>query len=468
MTTVLAFILMILSGLCLQAEPVRAQAGEAGSLLDPFPENDRYRVQVVGDQMADGLLEGLVEHLADEPRLQIDRKVRWLGGVMKADADQEAKAIEAALAGSAPHIAVVMLGAADRVSFRRANNRRAGVGSEEWKEEYARRLDLIMRAFRTRSVGVFWVSLPILRRPDAADDAEMINELIRSRALANGVRFIDIFESFADVDRSYNAYGPDLAGKMRLLRDQDGVHFTGSGYRKLAYFVERELKRAAAQAWDERMIPLAGSEAEQARIRPAPTVKLAPLPPSGRGAGGASAAAPKAAAKGAGAGDGVTADNSRITLKSLNAQGREESVTLEILRPAIPASVVSLLTRRESEEKPTHVGDSVMTEILGGLTVVSSVTPFGDRSGERRRGGVDQTTPLHRVLQRGESLPPKPGRADEMPWPRPEPVLDPRLSRSATAEAPAAGIDTGSVPAAPPLPIVRGRRPAASPAAARR
>lgn len=472
MTSVLALLLVLLTGLGLPATPARGQTGEPGSFLDPFPENDRYRVQIWGDQMAAGLLDGLSEQLADEPRLQIEPKQRWLNGLLKVDVDQEAVTIDKALASGAPHIAVLMLGAEDRLALRRANGRRMAVGSDEWKAEYARRIDVVMRALRKRSVAVFWVGLPIMRREDATDDAEMINELVRNRALANGVRFIDIFASFADADRGYSAHGPDLAGKMRLLRDQDGVHFTGTGYRKLAYFVERELKRAATQAWDERMIPLAGTEAEQARVRPPATVKLAPLAASGAKAGttGADSRRPTGAAADD-AGGGVRAETSRVTLRTIGAQGREESVTLEIVRPAIPASVISLMTRRETNDKPTHVGDSVMTEILGGLTVVSSVTSLGE-AGERRRQGTDLTTPMHRVLLRGESLPPKPGRSDDMPWPRPEPVLDPKLSLPLTAE-PAAVIDTGSVPAArrasapgggPPLP----RRPSAAFEAERR
>ena len=442
MTTLTALLIALLLALGTAPSPVRAQTNEGGSFLDPFPENDKYRVQVWGDQMGDGLQEGLAELIAAEPRLQLDKKHRWLSGIMKADIDQEAKTIETALATGAPHIAVVILGAGDRIPLRRANNRRFNVGSDEWKEEYGRRLDLVMRAMRKRQVAVFWVGLPVMRRQEVTDDAEVINELIRSRALANGVRYIDIFASFAGPDKSYDANGPDLAGKIRNLRDNDGVHFSGAGYRKVAYFVERELKRAAAQAWDERTIPLAGSEDEQSRIRPPSTVKLAPL--------AASVAKKSTAGPAAGASDGpgaakpgeanspgdrgVMAEHSRITLKSIGTQGREESVTLEILRPAIPATVVALLTRRESENKASQVGDTVMTEILGGLTVVSSVTPLAEPTGERRRTAA-AASPLSSVLQRGETLPPKPGRADEMPWPRLEPVLE-KASAWATPVAP--------------------------------
>lgn len=462
MTTVLALLLVLVAGFGVPATPARAQTGHSGSFLDPFPEGDRYRVQIWGDDMAQGLLDGIADQIADEPRLDLDKKQRWLAGLLRADIDQEMKSIDQALAQSSPHIVVVILGAGDRLGLRRSNGRRIAVGSEDWQAEYSRRLDLVMRTLRKRGIGVFWVGLPIMRRQDVNEAAEIINELIRGRALANGVRYIDVFASFADTDGEYSSHGPDLAGKTRLLRDQDGIHFTGTGYRKLGYFVERELKRAAAQAWEERAIPLAGSEAEQARVRPAPTVKLAPFAASGQ----------KAVAKGIGIGrplsadksadgDGLKAETSQITLRGAG----EQATTIEILRPAVPASVVSLLTRRESADKPTHVGESVMTEILGGLTVVSSVTPVGE-SATRQRSGVDQTTPLYRVLQRGESMPPKPGRADDMPWPRQEPVLDPRLSQALGEQLPASAIDTGSVavktkPAksdGPPLP----RRPSAS------
>ncbi len=468
MKTVLAFLIAALATFGAMTTRVAAQSSESASFLDPFPPNDRYRVQVWGDQMADGLQEGLAELIGAEPRLLLDKKHRWLAGIMKTDIDVEAKAIDTALATAAPHIAVVLLGAGDRIPLRRAN-RRFTVGSDEWKEDYARRLDLVMRALRKRQVAVFWVGLPVMRRQDANDDAEVINELIRGRALANGVRYIDIFPSFAGPDKGYDANGPDLAGKIRNLRDTDGVHFSPAGYRKVAYFVERELKRAAAQAWDERTIPLAGSEDEQSRIRPPTTVKLGPLAASvAKKSAGASAeaGAQKSGETAAQPDAGVKAENSRITLKSIGAQGREESVTLDILRPAIPAAVVALLTRRESETKASQVGDAVMTEILGGLTVVSSVTPLAEPTGDRRRTAA-ASSPLSSVLQKGESLPPKPGRADEMPWPRPEPVLEkasgvPASVAPTPAVAPATarpgrGDARGTAPAAdvPPLP----RRP---------
>ncbi|MBS0242201.1 MAG: DUF459 domain-containing protein [Proteobacteria bacterium] len=463
MRALLAIVLILAWSLFAPTGEVRAQTGgEQASFLDPFPDGDRYRVEVWGDQMADGLLDGLTELMTDEPKFQLDKKLRSISGLTRIDIDQELRNLEAGVTASKPHIVVLMLGAADRSPLRR-NNRRVNVGSDDWKQEYALRLDAIMRALRKRSIGVFWVGLPVMRRQEVNDDAEMINELVRSRSLANGVRFVDIFASFAEADKSFTAQGADLTGKMRLLRDSDGVYFTAAGYKKLAYFVERELKRAATQAWDERTIPLAGAEAEQARIRPPTTVKVGPLaaqtaqaakrPGPGSGPGGLRP--PTARSGETVTADDVKAETSRITIKNIGPDGREESTTVEILRPAIPASLVALITRRQSADKPTNVGDPVMTEILGGLTVVSSVTPLAESSAERRR---DSSSPLARVLQRGEALPPKPGRADEMPWPRPEPELDPRLSSLSSAAIQGPGEAMPAAPGEQPLPMKRRNR----------
>jgi hypothetical protein len=133
----------------------------------------------------------------------------------------------------------------------------------------------------------------------------------------------------------------------------------------------------------------------------------------------------------------VRADNARITLKSMGSSGKEESVTIDIVRPAIPASIVAVITRRESPDRASQIGDSITADIGGGLTVVSSVTLTGDAlSGDRRRLPPTQT-PYYRVLVKGERLAPKPGRADDFSWPKPEP---PPIDASAFAPGPSSPI----------------------------
>ncbi len=117
------------------------------------------------------------------------------------------------------------------------------------------------------------------------------------------------------------------------------------------------------------------------------------------------------------------ADNSKISFKVVGADGREETYSADIVRPAIPASVVALTARRAGSGQ---FGDLIVEQMPGGLTLMSSITP----SGSRARGRQAPTqAPYFRLLVKGERLTPKPGRADDASWPRDEKSSD-TLKRS--------------------------------------
>lgn len=422
------------------AVPAAAQdEGSGTSYITPFPEADTYKLQAYGDGFAEGLLEGLVEAFAGDIRIDVARRHHGYSGLSRPDFEEEIKAEEANR--DAPHIGVIMIGVADRNPIRLQTGKRVAVGSEDWREEFGRRADRLIKVLKRKNIALYWIGLPVLRRSDANDDAQAINDVIREKAFLNGIKYIDIQAQFADEAGNYAAYGPDLTGRNRLLRDADGVQFTGSGYRKLAHFVEQEIKRDLTQARNERAIPLAGSDAEQKRI-----AALKPRPPAESDVSWKStitapkdgkALAPKPApSTSAPDNAGEKADNGRITLKSIGAGGREESVTLDIPRPAIPSAVIALLTRKESSNKPSQVGDVLPEEIGGGLVVLNSIAPTGGAAG--RRAAPSQSA-YYQVLIKGERLPPKPGRADDFTWPR----VDPEI-------------------AADPAPVRRPARPAAA------
>ena len=436
----------------IQAQSAAIDTSLGGSFITPFPDNETYRLQIYGDTISEGLLPGLMEALTKEPRLQIAKKNRQLANLIRGGDGEDLKAVETELAsGEPPHIAIVTLSMIYRFPWRDNFDRRFPPGSEarqdetdrrrsEWRTLYGARMDRLMRAFKRRNVAVYWVGMPTMRSSQTTEDAQAINDLVRERALQNGGKFIDIYSSFADENGAYSQQGPDIDGKPRVLREQD--QFTGYGYRKLAHFVERVLKRDLAMARTERIIPLAGSEPEQQRVRPATTVPVSALPGGakaqpasanpketglGIGLGGPPDRAPQPRA-GDGAGD-VRANNSRIQLKSVNQQGKEDVINIDIVRPAIPAPVLAAVTRRESADKPSQMGDAVLLEIRGGQTLVSSVTASAEASGDKRRSGGGNS-PYLLVLEKGERLPPKPGRSDDFPWPRievppPQPVKAP-------------------------------------------
>ena len=397
------------------------------SYMTPFPAGDTYRAQVYGDAFAEGLLGGLIDALGDEARVQLQRRRRPLAGITRPELDDEIKTEEASK--DTVHIAVVMVGYNDRWNIRTSPRDFILLGSAEWRAEYGRRIDRLVKTLKRRGAAIYWVGLPIMRRPELNEVAQAINDVVREKAYLNGIKYIDISAHFADEAGNYAPYGPDITGKQRLVRDPEGVLFTGAGYRKLAHFVEREVKRDLAQAQSERAIPLAGNDAEQKRI-----AALRPRPPQDPAAKGTPAAAKEVAAREAGkappkagaagtpavpadASPETKADHGRITLRTVGAGGREETVTLELPRPPIPAAVLQLITRKDAGDRPSQMGDALADDVGGGLVVLSSVTPVSG-PGVPRKAAPGQ--PYYQVWFKGERLPPRPGRSDDFAWPRVE------------------------------------------------
>jgi hypothetical protein len=48
------------------------------------------------------------------------------------------------------------------------------------------------------------------------------------------VRTVETWSLTADADGAYQSHFKDLGGKVRLMRDNDGVHFTPAGYELIA------------------------------------------------------------------------------------------------------------------------------------------------------------------------------------------------------------------------------------------
>lgn len=405
------------------AAPVAAQDEPSGtSFINPFPPGDVYNLVIVGDDLADGLLGGARELFQRDARVVVRQAPLPMNGLMRPSYHNLIVQVEEDLKTASPEIAVLMMGSWDRVSVRDASGRRHRVGSDGWRAEYTARVDRLLKLLRRYNVAVYWAGLPPARRYDFNEDVQMMNNILRERAYLNGAKYIDVYAAFASEGGGYSAYGPDVTGKNRLLRSGDGVYFTWEGNRKLAYFVDREVRRDLAQAQADRAIPLDGSEAEQAKINP-DAVKFQD-PKSGTEG---SPAAGAAKARQAQATDGAAeqkADTSRINLRIVNEEkGTEEVVTVELVRPAIPASVIALVTRRESADRLSQIGEAVLDQIPGGLTVMSTValaTSPGTPGAARRRLAPSQA-PYFRVLFKGERLTPQPGRADDTAWPRPEP-----------------------------------------------
>ena len=472
--------------------PAAAQqtaSGQVTNFLNPFPEGETWRAGFVGDYLAEGLAQGLAEGMASEARLQFQRRHRPFAGLARADIEDDARGIEDFAVREKLHIVFIMTGMADRGGVRLPNGQRVPVGEGDWRTLYGAKVDRVVRSLRRRGVAVYWVGLPIMRRGDWNDDIEQMNEVIRERVLNNGGRYIDAFKLSSDENGQFNDRGPDISGKWVRLRDPDGYGFTQAGFRKIAFFIERDLRRDMNSAREERAIPLAGSEAEQKRINPEGLKEPAREGPAGVvGAAGAaqvtarearaqqspvaralsdkSAPSPGQPTAAPQAGD-LKADTQRVPVRLIGASGQEEQVTIEIVRPALSQSVIQIMTRRDSGEKASQVGDTLTDTLSNGVLVMRSVTPAQRAAGDRSASRAALTQqPFFIALNKGERLPPKPGRADDFRWPReddiPPPPQAPVAASAAAGAEQAAPATKGRPRPAPQRPPVQ-QRPSAPP-----
>lgn len=275
-------------------------------------------VVVLGDSMADWLGYGLEEAFADAPDIAVVRKEKARSGLIRYQVRSDLDWWHVArdiLAQEKANYVVMMLGVADRQNIRErdvaqdaeqeqaeqaAQNAQSadkpegqdqasiaapepkeqkpdpkakkptGViefRSDRWAEVYSKRIDETIAAMKSKGVPVFWVGLPPIRGTKSTADAGYLNDLYRARAERAGAVYIDVWDGFVDEGGKFTTFGPDYEGQTRRLRSGDGVYFTKYGARKLAHYVEREIRRYM----NNRALPVA-----------LPTGPLSPVPGDGK------------------------------------------------------------------------------------------------------------------------------------------------------------------------------------------
>lgn len=256
------------------------------------------RILVLGDSMADWLGYGLEEQLAETPEIGIVRKHRAFSGLIRYEQKSDAewpKVARELIAAEKPQAVIVLMGLQDRQDIRekappkpqpQSQQKPAQAGavqqkpaesaaqqkpaesnddetpavaspepqrarpagpaefrSETWEELYGAKVDEMIAAVRTANVPVLWVGVPAIRGAKSTADVQYLNDIFRARVEKAGFIFVNVWDGFVDERGNFMQRGPDETGQIRILRTQDGVHFTRFGARKLAHYVERDLKR---------------------------------------------------------------------------------------------------------------------------------------------------------------------------------------------------------------------------------
>jgi len=227
-----------------EAAPPPAAPAQPPVATAPGPAaGPKLPVVVVGDNIGYHLAQGLIDTEADGGiGLAIARKTKDSSGLVREDFYDWQKNLRDILAGPDTYGAiVVMIGTNDRQELRDAAGRHEPL-SPRWKEIYGARVEALAGQLKAKGVPFFWIGLPIMRAERYSNDLQQLNEIYRAKVEAAGGRYVDIWDAFADEKGQYNVFGPDVNGQIVKIRTSDGVHFTKSGQRKLAYFVEQAMR----------------------------------------------------------------------------------------------------------------------------------------------------------------------------------------------------------------------------------
>ncbi|MCG6859460.1 MAG: DUF459 domain-containing protein [Salaquimonas sp.] len=215
------------------------------------------KVLVVGDFAADGLEWGLEQAYADNPRVVFVDAAKGLSGLVRDDVQDWPATVPQLIAENNPVAVVVLVGMNDRQLMRLETGTVQKL-DDAWKAEYVKRVGAVVKAVRDKGLPLFWVGLLPVSSGSMNKDYLVFNEFYRAAVEAAGGKFIDVWDGFTNADGQFVVAGPDVSGQIVRLRISDGINMTKAGKAKLAYYVERELRKIPGLASNSAVAALPG------------------------------------------------------------------------------------------------------------------------------------------------------------------------------------------------------------------
>lgn len=238
---------------------------EMAPIPDVLPEKRTgpLNVHVFGDSLGDGIWAGLYRKLPKADGYKVTKHSRVSTGLVRKDFYNWSKAVRQIVAKHRVDVAVVMIGTNDRQTI--VEGGRHALRSPGWEAIYKARIDDMTQVLKDEGAEVFWVELPAMRSPRFGRDMKYFNTLFEDRAVANGITYVPTWQRTLGSNGKYSAYGLDDKGRKRLMRTNDGIHFTMRGYVKMAGFVTAAMEEAARM---EEVVPVVELPVEPVAVSP--------------------------------------------------------------------------------------------------------------------------------------------------------------------------------------------------------
>lgn len=218
------------------AEDASAEVGAMPDLDIPPTPADPAEAWIIGDSFVELFGPKLSDQFVSSEVVTPEVDFRFISGLTRPDYFDWPAHIRERLQTNPPDIVVVMFGGndgqpvtVDGVFYERY--------TPDWWDLYERRVDEAMDALEGDLLA-YWVGLPVMKDPRFTEHARQFNEVYREAAAERPwMRYVSSWEVFTDENGNYSDYLPNPSGEMRLMRYEDGAHFTPPGALRLARHV---------------------------------------------------------------------------------------------------------------------------------------------------------------------------------------------------------------------------------------
>jgi hypothetical protein len=222
----------------------RKPSSRAVAAAPPPPDklDNAKKVLVIGDFVAGGTGEGLKTAFEDAPGVVIETRSNGSSGLVRDDFHDWTALLPGLITEIKPSVVVIQIGANDRQQLV-TSGARYDFRTDGWFAAYATRVTALAQIATRANIPLIWVGLPAFRPQNMTADALRLNTLYRTNVEKLNGEFVDVWDGFVDQDGRFIVTGSDINGQPVRLRGNDGIGFTAPGKRKLAFYVEKSVRR---------------------------------------------------------------------------------------------------------------------------------------------------------------------------------------------------------------------------------
>lgn len=205
------------------------------------------KVLVVGDFVAGSLADGLDSAFETTPGIVVESRASGSSGLVREDYFNWQKTLPTYIEELKPDLIIISLGANDRQQMA-IGTAKEKFKTEVWLNEYTRRAATLASVVRGNGTPLLWVGMPAFQSTAMTADMVTFNTLFRTETEKVGGTFVDVWDGFVDEGGKFIITGSDINGQQVRLRGSDGINLTKAGKRKLAFYVEKDIRQILGDA----------------------------------------------------------------------------------------------------------------------------------------------------------------------------------------------------------------------------